>query len=167
MKLVHHSAAEITEILPIDVTPRGKAAYKPNGFWISTDGADSWQQWCLAEDFCLSKLSHIHDVTLRRDSRVLHLRTGDELLAFTRKYAYPLIPGISSYKAINWRRVAETYQGLLIVPYIWECRMPEETFWYYGWDCASGVIWDVQAIESITLREVINFAALKQEETSE
>jgi hypothetical protein len=32
-----------------------------------------------------------------------------------------------------------------------ELQLDEFTSWYYGWDCASGCIWDVDAIERVTL----------------
>ena len=54
-------------------------------------------------------------------------------------------------RMIQWDRVAERYQGIVITPYIWSRRLEPETHWYYPWDCASGCIWDGEAVESITV----------------
>ena len=51
---------------------------------------------------------------------------------------------------IDWNRVAKKYQGIIITPYIWERRLTTTCTWYYGWDVASGCIWDNKAIKEIT-----------------
>ena len=51
---------------------------------------------------------------------------------------------------IDWPAVATDYPGLIIAPYQWSCRMSEFTRWYYGWDCASGCIWNADAIARVT-----------------
>ena len=28
-------------------------------------------------------------------------------------------------------------------------RLDMETRWYYGWDCASGCVWDASAVQSV------------------
>ena len=40
-----------------------------------------------------------------------------------------------SLDALDWSRVMRRFDGLIIAPYIWPCRM--DTLWYYGWDCSS------------------------------
>lgn len=59
------------------------------------------------------------------------------------KFRQPMI------SAIMWPKVAKEYQGIIISPYQWERRDFFGTFWYSGWDCASGCIWDKEAIKSI------------------
>jgi hypothetical protein len=50
---------------------------------------------------------------------------------------------------INWRRVARKYHGIVIAPYLRELRFDEAVWWYYGWDCASGCIWNRKAIAGV------------------
>lgn len=54
---------------------------------------------------------------------------------------------------IDWKKVTEEYQGIIISPYIWQRRLAPHTMWYYGWDVASGCIWDTDAIEEVKLVE--------------
>lgn len=37
-----------------------------------------------------------------------------------------------------------------ITPYCWPARMDPDLIWYYGWDCASGCIWDASTIHQVT-----------------
>lgn len=58
---------------------------------------------------------------------------------------------------INWPMVADRYQGIVIAPYLWSRRM-DGGLWYYGWDCASGCIWDAAAVASVTARQAAEAA---------
>ena len=42
---------------------------------------------------------------------------------------------------IDWKKVASKYDGIEIVPYQPKARM--NLLWYYGWDIASGCIWNL------------------------
>lgn len=59
----------------------------------------------------------------------------------------------STYE-LDWLKVKQKYQGIIIAPYQWKCRMAQETKWYYGWDCASGCIWDLDCIDEFKLIEI-------------
>ena len=50
---------------------------------------------------------------------------------------------VTQVKVMLDRRV----DGIIIAPYQWYCRMTVD--WYYTWDCASGCIWNLDAIESV------------------
>jgi len=161
MKLVHFSDQIVTAVHN-DFRQTGHN--KPHGFWVSVegeiDGEESygWRQWCEDEGFGLNRLTHAHEVTLTPDAHILRIRTGVDLNTFDdqwreqpdwsdpiqRKYH----PRLSS--TIDWSRVAKRWQGIIIAPYLWSHRL-EGPFWYYGWDCASGCIWDPSAIASIKL----------------
>lgn len=126
---------------------------KPQGFWVSVDGDTDWAEWCRANDFGLG--TYRHAVHLAPAAKVLHISNSWELLDFRDKYQ-----GIKRWGAnqqwtdiyIRWEDVAKDYQGIIIAPYQWSCRMDEN--WYYGWDCASGCIWDASAVACVEpLRE--------------
>ena len=77
-----------------------------------------------------------------------------ELDAFHEKYGVPMFPNLpdmcnSRYFAPDWARVGEAYPGIIIAPYIWSRRL-DGPMWYYGWDCASGCVWDPSVVRSIT-----------------
>ena len=46
---------------------------------------------------------------------------------------------------IDWPKVAERYDGIIIAPYQWSRRL-DGPMWYYGWDCASGCVWRARAV---------------------
>jgi hypothetical protein len=69
-------------------------------------------------------------------------------------------------RRIDWPKVSERYDGVVIAPYVWSLRMgdyemiegrmrktPDSAIsdWYYPWDCASGCIWKASAIKAFDL----------------
>lgn len=141
----------------------GRPLYKPLGVWVSVDGEDDWAQWCLQEDFCPSRLACRHEVRLASEEAILWLDTPQSVLDFHAEYAeeseldrhfarsYPDMSVRSRQRdwRVNWMRVADKYDGVIIAPYHWSLRMMGP-MWFYGWDCASGCIWNLDAIESFT-----------------
>lgn len=127
---------------------------KPRGFWVSVDGEYDWKEWCTDEHFHLAALDNPTALTLAPDANVLLITTVAELIAFTGEYG--IESRYSSHAlAIDWHRVAQEYDGIIVTPYIWECRLKTYTSWYYGWDCASGCIWNLDALIQSTEREEV------------
>ena len=156
MKLLHYSDKPIVGEIKLPAGPRRSVDYKPRGLWVSVEGEYDWKWWCEAEGFRLDQLGVVQEVTLAPTANILHLHSSEELDSFTAKYGEELYPGQHSsslIKGINWRKVALDYQGIIIAPYIWARRM--DLMWYYGWDCASGCIWDVKAIASIVVQSSV------------
>jgi hypothetical protein len=127
---------------------------KPWGFWVSccddkdTDGtSNGWWDWCKSEEFRMGELLFRHTVTICPDAKILHLKTHDDLERFTDQYPSGLGRRRGASESICWQSVADRYQGIIISPYQWTQRL--ELMWYYGWDCASGCIWDADAVVSI------------------
>jgi hypothetical protein len=123
--------------------------FKPQGLWVSVEGPDDWVQWCLAEDYRFGRF--VHTVKLRKSNHICFLRTPSEIRDFTSDHRVERYPG--DRLGINWPDVARAFSGIVIAPYQWECRHDPETFWYYPWDCASGCIWDLNAISKISDHE--------------
>lgn len=127
---------------------------KPRGCWITDDSEDCWRSWCAGEGFNLEALTHKHEVDLD-ETNILSLRSAYELDAFTREYSSTCRWGTNNEwvnRYIRWEDVAARYDGIIITPYQWARRM--ELSWYYGWDCASGCIWNAAAIREIRLIEI-------------
>lgn len=116
---------------------------KPDGLWVSVDGEDDWPAWCKAEGYDNIDAKNRFRVHLAPDANLLILDTDEQILRFTQRYQ------IGELGGIDWPNVAEGYQGVIIAPYSWNCRSDVRTTWYYGWDCASGCIWDAEAIAQI------------------
>lgn len=178
MKLIHWSADIVTQVhgrrqeslfdqaKPDRERKRMSPLGKPHGFWLSDEsrGAHGWKAWCKAEGFRPYSLRYEHEVKLSPKAKILYLRTAKDIDEFADKYGSSLMvllgherPGDDErlyggryIDVIDWKRVAKKYHGIIITPYIWEQRLGRH-MWYYGWDCASGCIWNARAIESITM----------------
>jgi len=154
MKLIHYSRTPIAKLRSRHQWGKCTRNDKPNGLWVSVEDSDySWHDWCIAEDFSISALQFPHRVELVHDANILLLDTDDKILAFTDEYKNPP-PEIQDSRWtsswwIDWKRVAREYQGIIITPYSWELRLDSRVNWYYGWDCACGVIWNKRAIASL------------------
>lgn len=123
---------------------------KPCGLWVSVDGEYDWQSWCESESFGIGRFRH--QIYLSRDCNVLHLKSASDIMEFREHWGIER-EDLWRDVYIPWEKVAKEYQGIIIAPYQWSRRMEES--WYYGWDCASGCIWDASAIQCAEpLREV-------------
>ena len=123
--------------------------FKPRELWLSVDECDDgWKKWCENENFRTAALAHQTDFKLAPDGNVLHISTAADLRALTRDYVLRDAPQWSAH-SIDWSSIKEDYDSIVIASYQWECRNDRDTFWYYSWDCASGCIWNLKAIEMI------------------
>lgn len=129
---------------------------KPIGYWITDDSEDCWASWCRNNDFGLDQLTHKHEIVLD-ESNLLILRSLSQFDFFNQEWGSPYYWGGANGNkfrdwCIDWWRVAERYDGLIITPYKWQRRL--QLNWYYSWDCASGCIWNVDAVKDIRLIEI-------------
>ena len=159
MRLVHYSDQPFGELCDIQHGERGDF-YKPHGLWVSVDDANySWRDWCIDTQVRLDALTHVHDVELADGANVLVLSDSTSLDAFTCEFRQFEVDGDMQIFArtygMNWSAVRERWDGLIITPYLWECRLEPSCMWYYAWDCASGCLWHRRAIASVRLREIV------------
>ena len=134
-----------------------KPGYKPEGLWYECqDGSsESWREFC---EFSLSggdtRYDSSYNVILKDEGyHILHITNDKQIERFNKMYAvnHPRDPdgykGLD--KVIDWPKVAEHYAGIEICPYLSSKRNDDDFFWYYGWDVASGCIWDSLGIEEL------------------
>ena len=116
---------------------------KPKGLWFEVDG--DWRRWCRGEMPHWVEGRPLHRVTFGSE-RILRITRGMALDSFDQLYrATEHRAGYSEkygpmHLGIRWADVAKEWDGIEIAPYLWSHRFSGPT-WYYGWDCASGVIW--------------------------
>lgn len=140
--------------------PRGFG--KPVGFWVSVAGEDDWPAWCRSEEFCVGNLANCSRITLAEDANILLVSSPGALDEFHREFSiedrnFPPLPERNAgdrdfnrrQRPVDWSLVIERWQGVVFAPYLWSMRFDGPSF-YYGLDCASGCIWDLDAIESVT-----------------
>ena len=147
MKLVHYSA----EPLVFDQREYrgGIDLNKPDGLWVSVQGEYDWPSWCTKEGFRLRALRYQAVVTPKAWDRILIVDNSASLHLLQRRFPPGVHPERSHWfdARPSWDVVAESYSGIVIAPYQGSCRMSGDTQWYYGWDCASGCIWDTNDIK--------------------
>lgn len=158
--LIHYSKEPLGKLQL--TTQSAVPAYKPTGLWVSEETTGwGWSDWCFTESFAIDRFKFATEVKLRKGHRVKHLSRADQLLALSRRFGSSY--GLSDHiwtgaghtppvARIDWRALARDWQGLLIFPYIDELRLDDRAHWYYPWDCASGCIWDPEAIQELIPR---------------
>ena len=123
---------------------------KPNGFWYECqDGSsETWKEFC---EFGLtggaSRYDSSYNVVLN-DYEILFIPDEYHFEKFYKMYSvpHPVFPNDPEENLIDWPKVAEHYSGIEICPYLASRR---DVSWYYGWDVASGCIWDAKGIKEL------------------
>jgi hypothetical protein len=108
------------------------------------EGEDDWLAWCRGEGWGLDGFAHATEITLAGGANVKHLASAEDIDEFSEEFRTHGSP--IWHSGLNWGSIRERWQGLIIAPYCWDRRLSDHTGWYYGWDCASGVIWDAAAV---------------------
>lgn len=177
-KLFHYSNRPIESLVPEyydsyrEVWPEC-GSMKPIGFWVSVEDHPedwSWFDWCKAEEFNLESLKYKYSVKISPNFNIIHLKSVEEIKSFSLQYGVIDPFGFSNIKMnlsdrkyiymINWLNVKKEYDGIIISPYQRECRFDSMCSWYYPFDCSSGCIWNLKAIESFELDSIIDIDVL-------
>lgn len=132
-----------------------KASFKPSGLWYECqDGSsESWREFC---EFGLTDGANRYDSSynvILNDYEILFIPDESHFEKFTKMYSvfHPRDPTGSKGldKVIDWPKVAEHYAGIEICPYLSSKQNDDDYFWYYGWDVASGCVWDMSGIKEL------------------
>lgn len=182
-KLFHYSVRIIDKLVPEYYDEIKKhwieeGSMKPSGLWVSVEEYEddySWFDWCKGEQFRLEELKYKYSVKLDSDTKILHLKSKEDILKFSLDYAAndPFdFARKSSYQRtktyvymISWNKVKAEYDGIMIAPYQWKCRLAGECSWYYPWDCSSACIWNLDKI-SLELHSEIDIESITDKEES-
>ncbi len=146
------------------ISKRQRIEMKPTGIWYGFN--DSWFDWMM-EAGCNWFQPYIYEVVVDEE-RVLRISNLDEFDEFEDEYgslpAYmlraknagldfmlPAMPDMMRRLSlhIDWPKLSKQYSALEITPYQWKRRL--ESIWYYGWDCASGCIWNRKGLKELRL----------------
>ena len=111
---------------------------KPKGLWYDIDL--SWIEWCNGNTDWTYKNHFELEID---ESKILMIDTKQKLLNFDAEYSRKIDERISLHY-VDWELVSKKYSGIEISPYRYDCRF--NLLWYYGFDIASGCIWNSDAI---------------------
>jgi len=117
---------------------------KPQGLWYSC--GDDWVDWAKYEmPHWIEESNYLYEVVLGDD--VLRITNADEFDWLQENF---LRPGRFGDEVMDWKAIQDAgYSGIEICPYQSHARMSAD--WYYGWDVASGCIWDSRGIVEVKL----------------
>jgi len=147
LRLIHYSKTPLLKAQSRKHSDERCGAYKTPGLWFSVEGEDDWIAWCKGERFALESFVCATEIVLKPDHNVHQLKNAAEIDRFTREFTPLNAPEWDH--SLDWPAVRKRWRGLIIAPYCWARRLERHTSWYYGWDCASGVIWDADAIAEL------------------
>ena len=127
--------------------------FKPLGLWYGC--GTEWLEW-INENEPRWRGEWLYSVVLQQNANILFLSSVDDMNSFENKHrnhdafsiCSPLLK-TSLMVNIDWAMVAKDYDGIEISPYQWSERL--ERMWYYGWDVASGCMWNIRAISKLEL----------------
>jgi len=171
-KIFHYSKDKIKSLKKdFNASINDEYSVKPCGLWVSIEDDDediSWFEWCKNEEFRLENLKYKYTVNISSKANILHLKTPEEIDEFTNNYVLEDFFNTTLLNSlyINWKKVKEEYDGIIISPYQWGCRFRLNTTWYYPWDCSSGCIWNTDKI-SIKLHSTIDVESIRPKECLE
>lgn len=148
-----HFGAEVDLTRTYDQEGKYKRGDKPRGLWLSDESDYGWSEWCRQEEFVDTDAQLRTDFRIRPDANVLHLDTPQAILDFTDEWGFrpewaATNAWISNVWDIDWPKIAELYDGILITPY--QPAYHLEVRWYYSWDVASACVWNLDCLERVS-----------------
>lgn len=161
-RFIHYSREPLTEVKSASATSDHPTNWKPAGLWFSVgNGENGWRSWCEDNQFGIDNLQYQTELIFTRRARVLRIESAEELDDFHARYSYmpewykdSAVLGRSPdwfrhrQQVIDWTAVGKNHDAIVIAPYIWERRL-DGPMWYYGWDCASGCVWNATAVAEL------------------
>ena len=138
-RLIHYSAEPLGEILSVSQQPRSRV--KPEGLWVATD--EGWKELFQKRAWPRQRLRHQTKIILAREAKILNLSGANDIYGFTATH------DLDHGMRIDWNGVAEQWHGIIIAPHCAEKAQSLSSIWYHFWDCASGCIWNAEAIERV------------------
>lgn len=147
MRLIHYSIEPLLKVYSRPHFEGGAGVHKTPGLWVSVDGEYDWLAWCRDNNWGLEHFIYATEIVLTNDAAVKYLSSAADIDQFTMDFYISQGPILKH--GLDWSSIRKRWSGIIISPYCWERRLSKHARWYYGWDCASGVIWDASAVKEI------------------
>jgi hypothetical protein len=122
--------------------------FKPHGFWYAV--GFGWLDFATYDMQGFYDDKKLHAFSINTDRlNILKINNISELFEFDNNFKH----GPDLLSSINWVKVAEQYDGIEIPVYLREARY--DYTWYYGWDVASGCVWNTEKLSIKKVRKNI------------
>lgn len=123
-----------------------KFEHKPKGLWLSDETELGWSKWTSDQNFRTNTMAERTTFDCNLDNWAV-LNDREMIDIFTKRFTARHEFGEMHLDFMNWAEIMDRFSGILITPYCWGSRTKHS--WYYGWDCASGCVWDLSTIKLI------------------
>ena len=120
---------------------------KPEGMWLSNEGAFGWSAWCKSECYAGLKFGGSRFDFHVDWARILILDSLEKIEALP---TCEDIGHCGKRKVTDWPVISETHAGVYMegnqdVNF----RKQKHLIWCRMWDCASACVWDISAIKPV------------------
>jgi hypothetical protein len=157
MEWIHYSAVPVRAVYSVEQVHYPSdwcwVGTKPAGFWVSNSASElDWLRVCVRDSWRLERLANRHVVTLDQAANLLRLDSTEALADTTDRFGvWEPWMHFRNQRYIDWRRVTEIYDGILVERYFDIDDHDPDCSWFSSWSCASGCIWRSRAIARIEL----------------
>jgi hypothetical protein len=146
LELVHFSKKKLANI-KLESRPVG-SDIKPVGLWLSVENETmGWSEWLLNNQpaWFETRYTHANPIKFTEDAKIIWLKTSNHIDIFSEVLKKELHPLLNTILCLHWNLLDA--DAILISPYQWERRLGGiHRIWYYGWDCASGCVFNPDKI---------------------
>lgn len=151
MELIHYSAKPLEGINNPDYQP--KRHFKPAGLWFSTNKHDGWRNWCNSVDFSMDRFNYKTTIKFKNDAKILQITDKRGVDKLFRRYG---VAKRDDKWAIDWKKITTKYDAIYMPKYFNDYR--KKYPWYDTWDCASGCVWNKDAVKIVKTEPVAEAA---------
>lgn len=119
------------------------------GFWASRVNSEkSWKEWCETEDFCTERLKKHFDFTLNDNAKILVIKTKCDLEKLRQKHQEWFVKPKWDFidrPFLDFEKISKLYDALEV-----NAGSDRELYFdFYGWDCDSICIFNLQIVNVI------------------
>jgi hypothetical protein len=145
LRYVQHSKSALAAVYDVDQSRlvESPCGIKPNGLWFSVgDGAD-WRALSATNRWNVDDVKFQTEIVFSEYANILRAEGAADIDKLTSEY------GKNDGQAIDWRRVAETFDAIIIAPLCVERSGHDQTRWYRWWECSCGCVWQSHAVKRL------------------
>lgn len=142
-RYVQHSKSALDAIYDVDQRQlvESPSGTKPNGLWFSVGDGSDWRALFERKGWGLSDVKYWTEIVFSESANILRAEGAADIDSLTAAY------GKDDGHAIDWLRIAETFDAIIIAPHCVERSDHDKTYWYHQWECSCGCVWQSNAVK--------------------
>jgi hypothetical protein len=143
MLYIHQSRSPLRAVQDIDQLRlvESPVGTKPNGLWFSVGDGSDWRDLFPMKGWSVEDAKCQTEVVFADCANILRAGSAKDVDDLTYEY------GKDGGQAIDWSRIAEKFDGIIIAPHCVERSDHQQTRWYKCWAVSCGCVWRARAVE--------------------